>query len=290
MQKVDRTPSRKRRSFRWGFLISASLIFAYAANVTAGVLVAPTVIFMSDKNRTGRMDIQNPTNVPKEVTIRFSYGLPISDSAGNVYVTLQDSGVVDPKSAVEWIRAFPRKIVVPPNGTQVVRLVANPPAGLADGEYWARIVVRTQEGETTIPLPTEDGAISTKLNMVMQTAIMVKYRTGSLVSKVEVKGGAAHRTDSSVIVTADLINLGNVSYVGMLHCRLLDLNKKELARQQTDVAVYRDLKRRMEIPLGKVTAKGPYQVELSITTDGRSDLAPEDIVPGNKVVLSMVVD
>lgn len=290
MQKAYQTPSRKRHGVRWGFCISAALSLVLAVNVAAGVLVAPTVIFMSDKNRTGRMDIQNPTNIPKEVTIRFSYGLPISDTAGNVYVTLQDSGVQDPKSAVEWIKAFPRKVVVPPNGTQVVRLVATPPPGLADGEYWARIVVRTQEGETSIPTPLADGAISTKLNMVMQTAIMVKYRTGNLVSKVEIKGGAAHKTDSAVVVVADLSNVGNVSYVGMLHCRLLDLNKKELARQQTDVAVYRDLKRRIEIPLAKVTAKGPYQVELSITTDGRTDLAPEDIIPGNKAVLSMAVE
>ncbi|MEW6051025.1 MAG: hypothetical protein AB1644_08210 [Candidatus Zixiibacteriota bacterium] len=290
MKKAHITPPLKTSRFRWGLFLGAALSTIAASNLVAGVLVAPTVIFMSDKSRTGRMDIQNPTNIPKEVTIRFSYGLPISDTAGNVYITLQDSGVVDPRSAVEWIKAFPRKVVIPPNGTQVVRLVATPPKGLADGEYWARIVVRTQEGETSIPAPAEEGTISTKLNMIMQTAIMVKYRTGNLTSKIELASAEAYRNDTSVVVIVDLSNKGNVSYVGMLSCRLLDMNKKELGRQQTDLAVYRDLKRRMELPLQNVTASGPYQVEVSITTDGRSDIAPEDLIPGNKVTYSMAVE
>jgi hypothetical protein len=248
------------------------------------------VVFLSDKGRTGRMDIQNPTNAPREVTIHFSYGLPTSDSLGNVYVTLQDSGVTDPRSSAGWIKAFPRKLIIPPNGTQVVRLLADPPKGLADGEYWARIVVRSQEGQTSLPVPTDSGAISTKLNMIMQTAIMVKYRTGSLVSKLELTNAEAHMSDSTVSVIADFSNKGNVSYVGLLHCRLLDADKKELAHQSTDLAVYRDLKRRVDMPAKNLGGKLPYQVELTVSTDGRTDIAPQDVIVGNKIQYTVSVE
>ena len=75
MNTTKTSPPSNDHGSRWGFLFLIILFLAYATNLTAGVLVAPTVIFLSDKIRTGRMDVQNPTGAPKEVTIHFSYGL-----------------------------------------------------------------------------------------------------------------------------------------------------------------------------------------------------------------------
>lgn len=261
--------------------ISLALILTSAAELLAGVLVAPTVVFLSDKSRTGRLTIQNPTNEPKDVTISFSFGLPMSDSLGDVYLTLQDSNVTDPRSALGWVKAFPRKVVLPPNGSQVVRVVASPPDGLSDGEYWARIVVAAQEGEATIPASDQNGAISTKLNMVTQTAIVLKYRTGALVSDLALMGASAQTTTSQVWATVDLVNRGNVSYVGVLKCRLLGGDNSEISSNQVDLAVYRNLKRRIAMPVAE--KKTPRQVEVTISNEGRTDIAPEDIIPGNKI-------
>jgi hypothetical protein len=261
--------------------ITVTLILASAAELAAGVLVAPTAVILSDKSRTGRMTIQNPTNLPKEVTISFSFGLPTSDSLGDVYLALQDSNVTDPRSALGWVKAFPRKIVLPPDGSQVVRVVAFPPSDLADGEYWARIVVAAREGETTIPASNQNGAISTKLNMVTQTAIVLKYRTGTLVSDLQLVGASTKISDSQIWVTVDLINKGNVSYVGVLKCRLLDKDNNEISSNQIDLAVYWNLKRRIALPIPD--KKVPWQVEVIISNEGRTDIAPEDMVHGNKI-------
>lgn len=279
MAKTDSTPSSDSRS-GWGLLWVLIFFLILSSNIVAGVLVAPTVVFVNDKNKTARLDINNTGTTPQEVTISFAYGLPVSDSVGNVSVILQDSNITDPRSAVEWVKAFPRQIVIPPNGTQVVRFVANPPKDLPAGEYWARIVVRSKDGETKIPTPTEADAITTKLNMIMQTAIMLKYRTGDVGTEVAVTNTQATQTDSSVYVMVDLSNKGNASYVGVLTARLLDANQKEVARTQTDIAVYRELKRKIEFP---VASPGKYKIELGITTEGRTDIAPEDMIPGNKV-------
>jgi len=279
-------------SERWrlflGPIIAAIFVIVMCANLLAGVLVAPTIVFLSDKNRTGRMTIQNPTNTPKEVTVKISFGLPTSDSLGNVYLTLQDSNVTDPRSALGWIKAFPKKVVLPANGTQVVRLLASPPPGLGDGEYWARIVVRSKEGELTVPAATEADKITTKLNMVMQTAIMLKYRTGSLTSDLELQKASARFSNSRVIVTVDLANRGNVSYMGVLKCRLLDPEKREISSNQIDIAVYRDLRRRIELPIeGKQV---PSRVELSVSNAGRNDIPAEEIIPGNKIEYAMKIE
>jgi len=266
-------------------------LFLLAGNVAAGVMVAPTVVFMSDQQRTDRIIVKNPSDFPSEVTIRISYGLPLSDSLGNIGISLADSSVSDSKSAMDWIRAFPRKVIVPAQGSQTVRLVARPPAGLADGEYWARIVVSSKEGETALPATDVEGQISTKLNMIMQMAIMVKYRTGDLVSSLDLLSARAVQVDSKVHVLVDMSSLGNTSYMGVINARLIDADGKEMTENHTNLAVYDRLRRRIELG---ITAgqefKKPYRVNLEITPDGRNDVAPEDMIKGNKISQLVAVE
>lgn len=277
-----------RRLSLWG--IAVALLCVGALDLGASVMVAPTVVFLSDRNPTGRLVLQNPTDAPTEVTIRFSWGLPYSDSLGNVQVTLQDTGITDPRSAVEWLKAFPRKVVIPPRGSQTVRLIAKAPKDLPDGEYWARIIVSSREGKTELTGAAEEGKIATQLNMVMQMAIMVKYRTGELVSDLELTGVTATTADSSVSVYLDMTSRGNVSYMGVLAAKLTDANGKLINESKTNLAVYRELRRRIDLHVSAGDFKRPYNVAVLITPDGRTDVPPEELVKGNKIEYSATVE
>ncbi|UCD17122.1 MAG: molecular chaperone [Candidatus Zixiibacteriota bacterium] len=281
-------PRQPARTGWRGLAFLTILFFISAMQLSASVLVAPTAVIMS-KAKAGRLNIQNPTDKPVEVTINFSFGLPESDSLGVVKIELQDSAVTDPRSALGWIKAFPRKIVLEPNSSQIVRFRAKPPKDLADGEYWARVLIRSQEGQRSIPVPTDDDKITTKLNMIMQMAIILKYRTGNLVSKVEVLHAEAEPTDSSVIATIDMVNRGNVSYVGLLTCRLLDAGGQRISEDKIDLAVYHNLRRRVELPIVDAEFQEPYQVEITINTEGRVDIPPEDLIAGNSYAETIVV-
>jgi P pilus assembly chaperone PapD len=257
----------------------------------AGVLVAPTAVILSENDRTGRLTIQNPSDTPKEVTIKFAFGLPESDSLGIVKVRIQDSAEVDhPRSAIGWIKAFPRRIVLAPNASQVVRFVANPPKDLEDGEYWARIMVRSQESQPNIPSPEDENKITTRLNMIMQTAIILKYRTGNLVAKLEVANSQVEKSDTAAAIIMDLVNLGNVSYVGILKCRLKDGKQKEIAKRHLEFAVYKDIKRRISLPLPDNELVEPLEFEISISTEGRKDISSDDLIEGNVIEFTKVIE
>ena len=267
----------------WGFFIILVLLAVPITEIVAGVLVAPSVIVLQDKSKTGRMNLQNSSNSPKEVSISFSYGVPESDSLGNVSIFLRDTAITDPRSALGWIRAFPRKLIIPPNGAQVVRFIAKPPKGLKDGEYWVRVVVESQEGTTTIPIATDVEQITTKLNMIMRTAIMLKYRTGELVAAIELVDSKVVVGEDKVDVIVGFANKGNVSYVGLLECRLLDANKKEISKNHLQLAVYRDLKRRINLPIKNGNFQKPYSVAVSVTNKGRNDIPINEMVFGNDI-------
>ncbi|MEE9554550.1 MAG: hypothetical protein V3W18_09655 [candidate division Zixibacteria bacterium] len=271
-------------------VIAALFILLPVVKVAAGVLVAPTVVFLSETNRTGRITLRNPSDVPQEVNVYFSFGLPISDSLGNVYVMLQDSVTNDPKSALGWVKAFPRTVILPPGENQTVRLVIKPPDDLPDGEYWARIVVRSQDARTAVPEPDEAAGISTQLNMVIQTAIMLKYRTGELISNLELTSAGAKLHDNIVQVLLDLVSRGNVSYMGILHCRVLDKKDIEIGRGKINLAVYRNLRRRMDIPITAENHNPPYRVEVRITSEGRTDVPPPDMIAGNEIIYTLSLE
>lgn len=290
MKALRRNPLSIKRIFRQGIVFALLLLVSTAADLLAGVLVAPPVVFISEKGRTGRLTVQNPTDAPKEVSISFAFGIPESDSLGNVNIYLKDSAVTHPRSALGWIKAFPRKLIIPANGSQVVRFVADPPKDLADGEYWSRVVVEAQEGTATMPAPVDDNKITTKLNMIMRTAVMLKYRTGELVASIKMEQARARLVDSSVSVMVDLTNKGNVSYVGVLACRLLDADGKEISQSDMHLAVYDSLRRHFELPLVAGDFKAPYTVEVSVTNQGRKDLPQEEMIYGNEILQTLNVE
>lgn len=265
-------------------------LVAFAMPSFAGVLVAPTVVFISDLNRTGRLEVQNTGDAPREVTVRLAYGLPESDSLGNVFVQLQDSNITDPKAAVDWVKPFPRKIVVPPGGTQVIRLVARPPQDLPDGEYWARIVVTSREGKSELPTPEGNDQIATRLNMVMQTAIMLKYRNGECMTRLEMTDHTASLTDNGAEVLLGLKNLGNASYMGVLRCSITDADGKTAAEKDFNIAVYDDLLRRVDLEFDRAQFRAPFTVDVNISSEGRTDVAREDMLFGNDVSYSMTIE
>jgi hypothetical protein len=172
----------------------------------------------------------------------------------------------------------------------VVRFVANPPRDLADGEYWARVVVKAQQAEPDIPKSSGEDQITTRLNMVMQTAIMLKYRHGEVFCQLELKGASATYIDSRVNVLVDTRNVGNASYLGMLNCRVVDGDGRQVAARGVQLAVYRELLRRVEIPIPDGNYARPFRVELEITGKGRTDIAASDMLYGNDLTFSAVVE
>src|SRR5437773_9088725 len=114
-----------------------------------GVMVAPHAVFMTSRSNSGVVTLYNPNTEAAEVTIAtfFGYpetdslgglrlhGMPTSDSAGRMVLppAAADSGQ---PSAARWVQAFPRRLTVAPRERQTIRLLASPPPGLPDGEYW----------------------------------------------------------------------------------------------------------------------------------------------------------
>jgi hypothetical protein len=98
-------------------------------------------VFIDHRTRSRWVQLYNPGTEAAEVSIEALFGYPVTDSIGQLELrTIEKPDSTFP-SAVGWIQAFPRRTVIQPLARQTIRLLVTPPAGIADGEYWARLAI-----------------------------------------------------------------------------------------------------------------------------------------------------
>jgi P pilus assembly chaperone PapD len=264
------------RSGRWTRAVLGALALLAAATGTAhAVTVSPTALYIDGRTRTATLTLHNPGSLPAEVTIDFAYGFPQSDAEGNVSVPLTREPAPGEPSAMEWMRAFPRRLVLQPGQRQVVRVLVEPPADLADGEYWARVLVSSRGGQP--PIEDTQGDVRLQLNVQTTLVMAANFRKGAVNTGVEVARAAATRTASEVALEVDLRRTGNAAFLGRLRAEVVDARGGVIATTWDDVAVYRGMLRRLAVPL-PADATGPLEVRLTLDTQ-REDLPPGGALP-----------
>src|SRR5919109_1983937 len=96
-------------------LVAAWLLLAVSpfSHVSAQVVISPPVITLVEPERFGSFTVENRSTVAQEVTVEFRFGYPTSDSAGDLRMIYDDSATAARSSIVPWVRAFPRRVLLP---------------------------------------------------------------------------------------------------------------------------------------------------------------------------------
>ncbi|MBI4513031.1 MAG: hypothetical protein HY702_02885 [Gemmatimonadetes bacterium] len=260
-----------RRCFRWTLAVAAGTAFVAVAQA---IVVAPHVVFLDHKTRSGVLYLYNPSDRPEEVSISFAFGYPASDSAGNVYIRLVEDPETGSPSAAGWIRAFPRRTVVLPGQRQAVRLLAQPPGDLPDGEYWTRTLVTSRAAQPPVTVP--DTGVRVGLTLEVRTLIPVMYRKGSLTTGVEVTALTVEPEGDTLAIRVGMKRRGTAAYLGTLELALLDSTGAVRASWEQLVAVYYQLERRLPLSIAGLPA-GTYTLDLRLETK-RNDIKPEQVI------------
>lgn len=269
-------PRTRRRAIA-GVVVLAALLSGAAA--LRAVSVSPMSIFMSHSNRTGTIALYNPNPLPEEIEVSFAFGYPQSDSAGEVSVPLAEIAPAGEPSAVSWLRAFPRRLVLQPGQQQVVRILAQPPADLPDGEYWSRVLIVATGGRPPVEQQVQPDV---RVAISMRTIIVasLNYRKGRLSTGIAVTGAEAVRTAAGIQFTLDMERQGAAAYLGRIRVELLDGDGRVLHEEEDVVSVYRMLRRRFTVPGGANVARVRYTLETERPELGQSNIISAPTVSG----------
>ncbi|MEQ9401212.1 MAG: hypothetical protein RJQ04_18750 [Longimicrobiales bacterium] len=268
----------RRPSVRVAVLLGGLMTVASA--YAAAVAVSPVALYIDSRTRTGTLTLFNPGSRPEEVQVDFAFGYPVSDEEGNVTVQVLEEAPAGEPSAVGWLRAFPRRMVLEPGQRQVMRVMITPPAGLEDGEYWARALVRGRGGQP--PIEERQGDVSVQIEVETVVVVAVNYRHGSVDTGLRVADARASQVGDTVRAFIDFERTGNAAYLGRVQGELLDASGRVLATAEEVLAVYRTIRRRLDLPV-PAGAEGPLRVRYTMDTD-RDDLPPGGPLPVDRVV------
>lgn len=258
------------RTLAW----TAALLTGSAATRVMAIAVAPTAVYVSDARPASAVTLYNPSTTAEEVSVEVIFGYPTTDEEGRVRLAV-DTASEDPRSAVDWIRVLPRRLVVPPEERRVVRLLARPPADTPDGEYWARLVFTSRGQEIPVDAPPDSvSGVRVGLSLEVRTIIALAYRKGEVTTGLQVDGFAPEIQGDSLVVWPDMIRQGDGAYIGRLVFSLLDEEDQEVRTWEEQVAVYREYRRRYAYPVQDLPA-GRYRLVMRLSTD-REDIPESD--------------
>lgn len=229
------------------------------------ILVAPQSVVLSSRDRTGTVELYNPSSRASEITIRAVYGHPTTTPDGDLTLAIVEQPDSTEPSAAGFVDAFPRRLVLQPNQRQTVRLLARPPVGLAEGEYWARLVIAARDAEAPAA-PTDSSGVSVGLTLEVRTIIAVNYRNGAQRTGVQLGELSATASGDSLVVRAPMQRTGTAAWIGLTSVKLLNATGAVVASQTMQTAVYQSISPRFSFDR-RGLAPGQYRIAVDMTTD-----------------------
>jgi P pilus assembly chaperone PapD len=263
--------------------LAPRVLFASLALVpgplSAGVgdlLVAPTRIILD--GRRGTEIILN--NIGDDVaTYRVTVELRRMKPDGTLETVTTPNA--RETAAESMILYAPRKVTLPPNQPQSIRINARAPEGLPDGEYRAHLLFRAipDARPATAPKPTE--GVSFHLTPIYGVTIPVIVRLGNLSATAAIANVAKRSEGGKPVIGLDLSRAGDRSTFGEV--RVMKAGVAEPIAIAGGVALYTEIgKRSVTIPVDArfaAQATGPVTVEyVEKTPTGMVTLASTSAV------------
>jgi len=253
------------------------ILFSFlASSIYSQVIISPYIVYMDQKDRFGTFIVQNKALEEYEVKISFVFGYPVTDSLGNGTMKYIENPADSLPSIAKWIRAFPKNFVLIPEQKHIVRLTVRPPAYLAPGTYWTRMV--TSATPKSPPVDTLKEGITAKVKFVLTQVTTVVYRVDPATTGLDIGDIKVDADTSNLQIFVELNREGNSAFFGNMTTRLFNSYGDTVKVDEEFVQVYYDLYKRIDIPLTDLN-EGRYRAEIEVRFNEKEDIPESRLVP-----------
>ena len=195
-------------------LLTAAALGAAAVPVHAAgdLLVAPTRLIL-DGSRGTEVVLNNIGSEP--ATYRISLEIKRMTTAGGLDEIAEENVTPAERAALDMIVFSPRRVTLPPNQPQVVRVGVRVPAGLPAGEYRAHMLFRAVPDAVPVveAKPAATG-VSIALTPIYGITIPVMVRVGDLGAEASIGEAWVSEGADGPAFNFDLARTGNRSVYG----------------------------------------------------------------------------
>ena len=246
-------------------LVAPALLFAPTAQAGVGdLLVAPTRVVLNGSRGTEII----LSNIGDDVaTYRISAELRRMTPEGKLAEVELPSD--KEKVAQEMILYAPRKVTLPPNQPQAIRLSARAPEGLPDGEYRVHMLFRAIPAPQPATAAKKVDGVAFQLRPIYGVTIPVIVRLGNLEATAGLSNVRKVVDNGKAAVSLDISRTGTRSTFGEI--RVLKAGIDKPIAMAAGVAVYTELgQRSLTIPIDPAQlahATGQVTVQYVEPTD-----------------------
>ncbi len=249
------------------FTAAASGAVALPAMAAGDLLVAPTRVIL-DGSRGTEVVLNNIGAEP--ATYRISLEIKRMTAEGGLDEITEEDARPAERTALDMIAFSPRRVTLPPNQPQVVRVGVRVPEGTAPGEYRAHMLFRAVPDATAAATgdakPAGEG-VSIALTPIYGITIPVIVRVGDLGAEAAIGEAWVSETRDGPAFNFDLSRTGNRSVYGDIEVTRPGTAEPLLVAR--GIAVYPEVGARkvsLRVP-GELAAKLKGPVRIRYTED-----------------------
>ena len=260
-------------------LATAMMMTSTSAQAAGDLLVAPTRVVL-DGDRGTEVILNNIGS--ETATYRISLELRRMTADGRLEEVSEEQANAMEQAAKAMIRYAPRRVTLPPNQPQAIRLGVRAPEGLADGEYRVHLLFRAiPEARSVTDQAVPDGGFTIALTPIYGVTIPIIIRYGNLQATAAIANGRMEKDADGQSFAFDLSRSGDRSTYGEI--RITKPGVAEPLMIARGIAVYPEVTRRtVSLPVPPEIAaqlNGPVSVAYyESANDGGALIAKSDMV------------
>lgn len=208
--------SARRLTHIAGFamLAAASLVTTQPASAQGDLLIAPTRLVL-DGRRGGEVILSNVGN--EEATYRVTLELRRMDEQGYLHDVPEDQATTAEKAALAMVRYAPRRVTLPPDQPQSIRISARPGQELPDGEYRVHMSFDAPPRVQAVSNePAPDDGIAIRLTPIYGITMPIIVRKGQVEAIAGLVNPHIEYTPDGPAFLVDITRQGTASLYGDL--------------------------------------------------------------------------
>lgn len=249
----------------FGLFTAAALGTAVSPALAAGdLLVAPTRLIL-DGSRGTEVVLNNIGAEP--ATYRISLEIKRMTAEGGLDEIAEENVTPAERAALDMIAFSPRRVTLPPNQPQVVRVGVRLPEGTPPGEYRAHMLFRSvpDAAAASADAKPASGGVSIALTPIYGITIPVIVRVGDLGAEAVIGEAWVSDTQDGPAFNFDLARSGNRSVYGDIEVTRPGVAEPLLVAR--GIAVYPEVAQRkvsLRVPDDLAAKlKGPVRIRYS---------------------------
>lgn len=193
----------------------ASFLASTPVQAAGDLLIAPTRVIL-DGRRGTEVYLNNIGN--EEATYRISLELRRMNDEGRLDDVDPTQATDKEKTALEVIRFAPRRVTLPPNQPQAIRIGMQTGDKMADGEYRAHLLFRAIPKTAPVEtIQTDNSDVKIQLTPIYGISIPVIVRKGNVEGTAALSNVRMGQDKEGPTLEFDMTRKGDKSVFGEIH-------------------------------------------------------------------------